>query len=517
MEGGDLVPVVVVQPGIAAGGDGQADEIHAAVPSCSPTNVTPRTESLGSMKGEVILWPDNDEEGRRHMVRIAAWLAANGATPHLIVWADAPPKGDAVDFFARGHTVDELEQLIARAPAATSETLSADTPVVAAETNLRFRTAREIADETPAEIEWIAPRWAARGAITEVDGKIKSAGKTTWITFLCRTVLDGLDFMGDPTVKTKVVYLTEQSPSTFREALRRADLIDRDDFVVLFWRDTAGLKWPEVARQAVQEALRLGAGLLVVDTLGQFAGLSGDSENSAGDALAAMEPLQEAAATHDLAVVIARHERKSGGDVGDSGRGSSAFAGAVDIVLSLRRGEGNTRPTVRVIHGLSRYDETPDTLAIELTENGYVALGSATAVAAAEARKAILEVVPTTEETAMKLDDLQEAAQVKRTPAQDAVKQLVTDGLLCETGGRIDEDGKRKGVRKNPVCYWQPPAEDEIDSAAIKGGVAAESIREVDPAHAHAGLGSWIEEPPVKRGADARFRQLGLLREDFSP
>jgi hypothetical protein len=451
------------------------------------------------------------------MARIGGGLVVNGATPHVFEWAGAPPKGDAVDFFARGHTVEDLEQLIAGAPAASNENLSAATPVVAAETNLRFRTAREVADETPAGIDWTAPKWVARGAITEVDGKIKSAGKTTWITHLCRAVLDGRDFMGDPTVKTKGVYLTEQSPSTFREALRRADLLDRDDFVVLFWRDTIGLKWPDVARLAVQEAIRVGAGLLVVDTLGQFAGLSGDSENSAGDALAAMEPLQEAAATHGLAVVIARHERKSGGDVGDSGRGSSAFAGAADIVLSLRRGEGNTRPTVRVIHGLSRYDETPDTLAIELTEHGYVALGSETAVAAAEARKTILEVAPATEETAKKFEDLQEAAQVKRTPAQDAVKQLVADGLLCETGGRVDEKGKRKGVKNNPVCYWRPPQEDEIDSAAIKGGLAAEIIREVDPAHAHAGLGSWIEEPPVKRGADARFRQLGLLREDFSP
>jgi hypothetical protein len=119
-----------------------------------------------------------------------------------------------------------------------------------------------------------------------------------------------------------------------------------------------------------------------------------------------------------------------------------------------------------------------------LTENGYVALGSETAVAAAEARKAILEVAPTTEETAKRLDDLQEAAQVKRTPAQDAIKQLVADGVLCEAGGRVDDQGNRKGVRNNPVRYWRPPAEDEIDSAAIKGGVAAESIREPQPAAA---------------------------------
>ena len=52
--------------------------------------------------------------------------------------------------------------------------------------------------------------------------------------------------------------------------------------------------------------------------------------------------------------------------MGESGRGSSAFGGAVDLVLNLRRPDGNTRGTLRVLKALSRFDETPPELVVEL-------------------------------------------------------------------------------------------------------------------------------------------------------
>ena len=65
-----------------------------------------------------------------------------------------------------------------------------------------------------------------------------------------------------------------------------------------------------------------------MDTLGQFAGIRGDGENSSGEAQAAMSPF--AASRRKRARRDSRHERKGGGEVGESGRGSSAFGGAVD-------------------------------------------------------------------------------------------------------------------------------------------------------------------------------------------
>jgi hypothetical protein len=216
----------------------------------------------------------------------------------------------------------------------------------------------------------------ASAALTEVEGKIKAAGKTTWVMHLCRAVLDGHPFMGEPTVCSPVVYLTEQPFTSFREALRRADLLERDDFRVLPRLAALGLQWPEIVDEAAEECRSTGAGLLVVDTLSPFAGLEGEAENSAGGAQAAIAPLLEVAHRDGIAVLVVRHSRKGGGEVGESGRGSSAFGGAVDVLISLRRRDGNAPKSQRVIYTLSRFDETPDDLIIDLGEEGYVSLGS---------------------------------------------------------------------------------------------------------------------------------------------
>jgi hypothetical protein len=159
-----------------------------------------------------------------------------------------------------------------------------------------------------------------------------------------------------------------------------------------------------------------------------------------------MLPLQEASAA-GIAVVIVRHERKSGGDVGEAGRGSSAFGGAVDIMLSIRRGEGNSRSTVRVIRALSRFDETPDKLVVELRPGGYLALGRSRAVAAEEAKATILSAAPLEESRALTLKGFMSATGVAKTTADRAILTLLSMGRLARTG---------KGKRGNPYRYWAP-------------------------------------------------------------
>ncbi len=202
----------------------------------------------------------------------------------------------------------------------------------------------------------------------------------------------------------------------------------------------------EVVAAAVTRARAVGAQVLVVDTLGQWAGLAGESENHAGAALEAIGPLQLAAGA-GLAVAALRHERKSGGDVGDAARGSSAFGGAVDIIVSLRRPDGAQRPTIRVLHALSRFDDTPPELTIELTDTGYVALGPGVDVATQEARRALLEETPEDEAQALTLDAiLARRPGVSRTTAQRVVKSLVEAGPLGMTGA---------GKRGDPRRYYR--------------------------------------------------------------
>ena len=491
---------------------------------------TTNSEGAGNWRDELseylrdrkaVVLQDNDEAGRRHAGQVARSLQGKAASVKVLELPNLPHKGDVSDWLNAGGTAEELERLAEEAPEWKPEDdsfcSSAYKEGVADERILRFKTAKEVAEETPAEVEWVARPWVAKGAITEVDGKIKAGGKTTWVTHMVRKSLDGEPFMGGPTTKTKVIFLTEQSPASFRKALERADLLKREDVLVLHWHDTRGVDWPDVARAAVNKALEFEAGLLVVDTLGQFAGIRGDAENSAGAAHEAMKPLQEAAAK-GLAVLLTRHERKGGGEVGESGRGSSAFGGAVDIILSIRRGEGNVRPTVRVIESLSRFDETPDKLVIELTEQDYRSLGDATAFAEEEAENAILEMLPSKPENAMVttdvLDKLKEQ-DIKRTVATDALAKLSDTGKVRRVG---------EGKKGNPYRYYKPHTEEQKDSSETSAGSGRTNQRnpsgELDPAavvgpiHSSATPSLYTDEtktdksssPPYKSGDSDDYR-----------
>ncbi len=384
---------------------------------------------------------------------------------------------------------------------------------------LRLYTAEEFVGHTPDKVDWLCEPYVAPGAITSIDGKPKTSGKTTFVTHMCRSILEGEPFMGYPTTKTKVIYLTEQTDATFKTALSLAGLVDREDFFILPWGGTLGIKWPDIVRFAVNEAKAKGARLLVVDTLSQFAGIRGDGENDAGAALDAARPLQEAAAC-GLAVVVLRHERKSGGEVGDSGRGSSAFAGAVDLVMSLRRCEGNVRPTIREIHAVGRFHETPNKLAVELTNEGYKALGSDAAVAKQEAEEAIKKVLPRVASEALTLEEIRDQTKVGRTTAQKAIEDMLSSNVIKSKG---------KGVKGDPIRYWlaSHPSEaydglnDEVAPTIIQPESPTEVVEDEGAKYTSDGVDEAVEnlytyetEERVKRVENALLDYL--LRNSFT-
>lgn len=467
------LPVVVTEGEKAA--DAMAVVYEPTLGTVTGAKGTPDAEALEILRDKrVILWADNDEEGRRHVARVAERLQGVASEVRIFEWPQGPPKGDAADHPAVLNRSREGVRELLGTMAASPFYSSATSALGVDERILSFRTAKEVAEATPETTEWCAPPWVAKGAITEIDGKIKAAGKTTFVSHMARSIVSGEPFLGELTEKTKVVYLTEQSPASFRKVLERARLTECEDLLVLFWHEVTGWEWPEMTQLAAKKALEVGASVLIVDTVGQFAGIKGDSENSAGAALEAMKPLQEAAA-QGLAVVITRHERKGGGEVGESARGSSAFGGAVDIILSIRRAEGNVRPSVRVIESLSRFDETPDKLVIELTAQGYKSLGDATAFAEKEAEDAILEMLPSKPENAVTTADV-----VDKLKEQDIKRTIVTNTLarLSDTGAALRVGEGKKG---NPYRYYKPTQEErEKHSSVYRDGVPDE--RKEEPA-----------------------------------
>lgn len=320
-------------------------------------------------------------------------------------------------------------------------------------TGLPFYSPRDLADLTSTAPDWLlGPGLAAIGAITEVDGKIKAAGKTTLLQWAIRSILEGTPFLGHPTRATKVIYVTEQSRQTFMDGLRLAGLEDRgEEMRILFREDFHGSPWPAIVAATRQD----GYELVVFDTIGKLAGIR--EENSAGEWATAMAPLQDLAAS-GRAVVVLRHDRKGGGEVGDSGRGSSQASGDVDIILALKRPEGNQVGGRRVIESLSRYRETPEKIVIELTTEGYVYLGTEDAVAAAAALEFVSFTLGSefrTNGNALDLKELTELGEahepkIKRTQITYALAALTEQGKVNRTG---------EGKRGDPYRYTPKEAD----------------------------------------------------------
>lgn len=63
---------------------------------------------------DVVLWPDNDTPGARHMQTICNRLHELGIPCRVINWPEAPAKGDAADF-VQANSIEELPGLIASA------------------------------------------------------------------------------------------------------------------------------------------------------------------------------------------------------------------------------------------------------------------------------------------------------------------------------------------------------------------------------------------------------------------
>jgi hypothetical protein len=302
----------------------------------------------------------------------------------------------------------------------------------------------EAAGERP---DWIVEGIAARGSVTLLAAKIK-VGKTHFLLNLVSGVLTGQKFLSRMTTKSPVLYLTEEGPSTFAAATRRVGIQAADNgLMVLPRHKTRGISWESIGKLTIQTAQSVESGLVVVDTLGDWADLGGDSENDAGAARMALRPVR-AMADAGLAVICVQHERKSGGDVADAARGSSAFGGSADVLLSLSRSPGQGHDRRRELRALGRYDGIDPLLIVELGEdNRYRLLGTERAVQSKDAQRAILDTLPDKAEDAIAMKTLVERTRMSRTTLQNVLKKLEEEGVVQKELGAGEAEGNAHG-------YW---------------------------------------------------------------
>lgn len=162
-----------------------------AVGTVTGAHGTPGDAALTALhERPVVLWPDNDEPGHGHMARVGRALARLDTPARLLVWPDAPPKGDAADFLAAGGTPARLQALLDAAPAWTAETdwepplplgtaalppfpLDALPPVLRA-----FVAALAVATQTPPDLAGLL---ALAALATAAAGKVAVMPRAGWV------------------------------------------------------------------------------------------------------------------------------------------------------------------------------------------------------------------------------------------------------------------------------------------------------------------------------------------------
>jgi len=227
------------------------------------------------------------------------------------------------------------------------------------------RSLRELSEdaELMAPPPWDLQPYTVRGRLTLLSAPPK-AGKTTLLAHYAAAKSLGRDFLGQSVQPGRVLWVGPDEH--IGDQVRRFIELGADVDKIFVW-DGPGFD----IRRIAEEAERIGADLVVLDTLPRIAQISDENDNAAWTEWSARAlPLIRASGA---AWVALHHHRKSGGKGGEAIRGGSAIFGLVDIAVSLEPVDGQETQRRLTIQG-TRYQNAPDLL-IELQDSEYVAMG----------------------------------------------------------------------------------------------------------------------------------------------
>lgn len=263
----------------------------------------------------------------------------------------------------------------------------------------------------------VAPPKAGKSTLARTLGAAITAGRPEW---LGRPLTAG---------EGVVIHLAlEERPRTVRGHYARLEA-DPERLRLL-----RGLPPSRVADRVrkLQDAVReVRPALVVIDTLQRWARISdGNAYSEVTESLTPLIHLARECSTH---VMLVHHSRKNGGKHGEEVLGSTAFAGSVDTILSVKR-EDDTR-TIRA-EGRDGVEMEPTVLTMDA--DGWVrASGTPAEASWAELEGRILEWLREWGQEASR-DDILRGVGGDRTQAVAALNRLVEAGTIVRMG-----DGKR--------------------------------------------------------------------------
>jgi hypothetical protein len=299
------------------------------------------------------------------------------------------------------------------------------------------------------DVEWLLHGCLARQHITLFSALMK-AGKSTFVGHLLRHLQSGTPFLGLATRESRTLVISEESETIWR---RRRDTHGLDDHLHLICRPMmvkpSTADWTDFVGFIGAKAIG-NFDLVIVDTLSAFAPWK--SENDAAEVMATLTPLNQLTSA-GLAVLATHHHGKTDQSEGRASRGSTAIAGAVDVILELRRlSPADSEDRRRVLTGLGRFEEIPKELVITLNGDGssYSTSGDRKALVAQEIADMVRDCM-TLSPPGLTADEIIQAMPEDRGRRSSDVRDVLKKGAEA---GSWQQSGS--GVRGDPWRYWRP-------------------------------------------------------------
>lgn len=231
-----------------------------------------------------------------------------------------------------------------------------------------FELASHLLQQGKPDADWLVPGVVAKGQTTLIEGREKTAGKSTLLAYLLAAMERGAETVFGAAFHrpVKTVWLTEEPEGPLYEKVERFGL---GGGVLIVRNYALGDRDFDAKLRLMEEvATAFKADHLVVDPLTRIARV----EDEAGTELGRRaEEVSDLAQRTGLAVTIVHHDNKARGQkVEDRGRGSTSLQAHVDQIIHVERPGGrDVSPRVRRLVSWGRVDEAAWTRDIEMAED----------------------------------------------------------------------------------------------------------------------------------------------------
>jgi putative DNA primase/helicase len=397
---------------------------------------------------DVVIFPDNDEPGRKHGKEVEESLRDTARTVKVIRLPGLDDKGDVSDWLNAGGSIEKLQEIVAGTPAVFGRTPSV----------LR------LADVEREETVWLWHERIPLGKLTLVEGD-PGLGKS-WLTLvLAANITKGWPLPDDgdnpiPREPANVILLSAEDGAgdTIRPRLEDAGADLERVFLLTGSKEDpdAGISLERDLDLLDMTAERVKPLLVVVDPLQAYLGAGVDMHRS-NETRPVLAALARFAERHGCAVIIVRHLRKASGDKAIyRGMGSIDFTGAARSVLRVGQ-DPNDEKTRVIVQVKTNLGPMAEGLAFTIDAGQFRWLGTSSVTA--DQMDA-----PQDEDTKTKLEEAmdflrEELADGPRPSAElikDARKQLdISERTLKRAKARMGIEHYRETTDDGrALWYW---------------------------------------------------------------